>query len=296
MMRPHFPLTLAIALFLAACGGSPDAETPHTAADASPPPAEVMRLVTQLVNDNADTQLFLALKAAVAQSGFQVVPAGAIPHDVEIHLTMTKDYVQTFFVVQVNGQTRQKIRVNAVAAVVAQGRLVDQLQVTYEGYQGEAPPAWVTGTLVEGFAKSKNVAALARALKSTDSVGTAPSASASASPPSGPKTSPAEDSAWYAINVAKCKSPLKLDACDDVRRFLTRFPDGAHAAEARAAIAEGAPALDELQKDDNMWQEAQVPGCRAKHNKDACLGVQIYLEHNPAGLHSEEAKRLLGKD
>jgi|GEM_PF-4703842 len=279
------------ALFLAcsACGGDP---APVKApVDNRPPPPEVMALVVHLVAPTDSTARSIAepYKFALARSGFRVAEGGD-PHDVEINLAASATPIQSFWQVQVNGQTRVKLDVRVTVAVVGlepQAR-VDMLQSQFEMVQGEEPDAGEIGRLVLQFAKSPNLARWAASRQSTHSV----TDDQSSKPYKA--TSGADDSDWYKLKPVSCKVPIKLDACDPIRAYLVRWPQGVHADEARNTLEAAEPALEKLQKDDNDWQAVRPDDCRRKKTADACAGVEVYLHRYPAGLHTDEAKRLMG--
>ncbi len=102
-----------------------------------------------------------------------------------------------------------------------------------------------------------------------------------------------DETAWNKARATGCALPVALTGCDGVRIYLAKFPTGAHADEANKALVAGQPQLEKLQKDDNAWQQAGVPTCRAHADKDACVGVELYLTKYAAGLHADEARALL---
>jgi hypothetical protein len=102
-----------------------------------------------------------------------------------------------------------------------------------------------------------------------------------------------EETAWNNARVTGCEFPVALTGCDAVRIYLAKYPTGGHVDEANKALATGQPQLEKLQKDENVWQQAGVTTCRGHTDKDACLGVELYLTKYQAGLHADEARALL---
>jgi len=253
------------ALFFAcsACGGDP---APVKApVDNRPPPPEVMALVVHLVAPTDSTARSIAepYKFALARSGFRVAEGGDPRVKLDVRVTV------------------------AVVGLEPQAR-VDMLQSQFEMVQGEEPDAGEIGRLVLQFAKSPNLARWAASRQSTHSV----TDDQSSKPYKA--TSGADDSDWYKLKPVSCKVPIKLDACDPIRAYLVRWPQGVHADEARNTLEAAEPALEKLQKDDNDWQAVRPDDCRRKKTADACAGVEVYLHRYPAGLHTDEAKRLMG--
>lgn len=58
----------------------------------------------------------------------------------------------------------------------------------------------------------------------------------------------AQATLWASFNPNDCARPKTLDACEKAEQYLSKYPDGEHAAEAKKAIADGAKALDALKK------------------------------------------------
>lgn len=271
------------ALFLAcsACGGDP-APVKAPAVDSTPPPPEVMALVVHVIEPSDSNARAIAnnYKFALARSGFRVADDRGDPHDVEINLAASATAVPSFWQVQVNNQARVKLDVRVIVAVLGlqpQAR-VDVLQTQFEMMQGEEPDSAEIGRMVLQFAKSPNLARWAASRQST--VVTKPN-------------SGADDSDWYKVKPVNCKVPIKLDACDPIRAYLVQWPQGAHADEARNTLEAAEPALEKLQKDDNDWQSVRPDDCKKKKTRDTCAGVEVYWHRYPAGLHADEAKRLL---
>jgi len=106
-----------------------------------------------------------------------------------------------------------------------------------------------------------------------------------------------DERAWQGSSQATCKDANVLDACDGVQTYLDAVSknelEGGHEVEARRILAAGRPKLEALRKDDVYWKGAGAEKCRATRTKDDCVGVELYQAKYPAGLHVEEATRLL---
>lgn len=278
----------ALALFLlAACGGAAE-----TAAPAQSPPASVLALQVDVAQVRDDT-FCPALAGGLARAGIRVTgdDDGSQPDAIVTCVTTTRAD-DAFFRAEVNGQARRVFDVRVEVRAARSRTLVDSFVAEYKGYPGRPPDDDAVARAVLAFAYSPRVAAFARAVharRAAPSV-VAPSASAPAPPVS---HADRDDADWFAIDTVKCKIPARVEACDLVRRYLQRHPDGAHTDEARALLAAAEPALEKLQKDEVAWHKANRSLCAGRLTTDACVGVEAYLLEFPTGLHAEDAHRLL---
>ncbi len=288
-------VVLALILAVSACGGDPSGQGANApVVDKTPPPPEVMALVVHVSGstDEVSEAIVSHYQMSLARSGFRIAQTSSEAHDVEIQLVISKEVVPSFWRMQVNGREQVKLRVRVVAAVMGlqPSARLDMVQSEFDMTEGEAPPEGGLARLVLGYAKSPNLARWAIARQST-----APAVDPHPTAPTANRPTPADDATWYKLNPVLCKVPQKLDACDPVRAYLVKWPAGAHAAEARATLDAAQPTLEKLQKDDNDWQAVRPDDCRKKKTRDACAGVEVYLNRYPAGLHADDAKRLLGR-
>ena len=103
-----------------------------------------------------------------------------------------------------------------------------------------------------------------------------------------------QESAWNEADPDSCNNPTTLQACIGVRLYLSKYPAGSHADEARRVIDSAKPKMDLLQKDENYWTaESNFSGCAAYHSQNSCEGVELYVAKYPKGLHLGEATELL---
>ena len=196
--------------------------------------------------------------------------------------------------IEENGEVRSRfiVRVNVISA---QEQPVDQFVVEYKGFRSR-PDEEAVSKVVLAYAYSARIAAFARAAKSAPQ----PMATATTNdtpPPiattTAPQRDPRDDATWFGIDTVRCKIPARVEACDQVRRYLQRFPNGAHAQEANDTLTAAQSALEKLQKDEVAWQKSQHAECSNRRTSDACSGVEAYDMQFSTGLHSDEAKRLL---
>lgn len=276
-------------LFLAAllaCGGAAE-----VAAPSKPPPSEVLAMQVAVRPGGADDTFCQAFELGLARSGIPIANVGA-PADlvVSCHPFVTED--DSFIRMEVNGQRKMKFTVRVEVRDARDGALVDQFVADYTGYRGGPPDEDVVAKTVVGYAYSPRMAAYARALAQNRSptVVAQPTAAATVA---APREDTRDDSDWFAIDTVKCKIPARVDACDAVRRYLQRHPEGAHAQEANAVLAAAQPALEKLQKDDVAWNKANHSECASRRTSDACVGVEAYELEFPTGQHADYAHRLL---
>jgi len=277
----RFLRPLAIATFLglssvlAACGGGA-AESGGAVEPSKPPSKEVMGLTLLLVRGGSSEgdRFAAALGEALSRSGFNVTSDPQAHADVVLRALVTVTADDSFLKMQVNGKSKLKF---VVTVDVVADRPIDQLHVDYKAYEGDPPDEESVGSMVLAFAHSARIVAFAKQR------GNAVAAASS------------EEAEWNAADPTECKVPATVDACDAVRAYLVKHPQGKYASEASRTLAAGAPTLERLRKDDNAWENAGSIECRAQKTREACVGVEVYVAKFPAGMHAAEAKRLLGK-
>jgi len=107
-----------------------------------------------------------------------------------------------------------------------------------------------------------------------------------------------EAAAWQLAESSACRTSLDVTACDAQADYVSRFPDGAHAAEARQSI-EDASARRRVAADDAAWAQLDTRACRTPAKQDptiieeACAPIERYLAEYPDGRHAETARDTL---
>jgi hypothetical protein len=278
-------------LLFAACG--PDAAQAPT----RPPPSDVLAMQIRVDGSGGEDTFCPALQVGLQRSNLAVVAEGA-QADAVVTCRVFASEDTGFLRVVVNGQPKMKFTVRIDVRGAADNRAIDSFLAEYNGYQRNPPDEDVLSKVVLGFAYSPRIAAFARRVRNEKASGvvTQPTATATATatvdqPP--PSADRRDDQAWFAIDTVKCKIPARVEACDNVRRYLQRFPSGAHAQEANEILSAAQPALEKLQKDDVAWQKSNHSDCARKRSGDACVGVEAYTVQFSTGVHAEEAHRLL---
>jgi hypothetical protein len=278
------------AILIVACGGDAPQAPTH------PPPAAVLAMQVRVDSTSADDTFCPSLEQGLTRSNLAVVAAGA-PSDVIVNCRVAESEDTGFFRVTVNGQQKMHYTVR-IDVRGPNGQGIDSFLAEYNGYRGNPPDEDVVSKAVLGFAYSQRIAAYARGVQRAKASGavTQPTATVTATADATVAPPPADrrdDQTWFAIDTVKCKIPARVEACDRVRSYLQRYPNGAHAQEATAILEAAQPALEKLQKDDVGWQKSNHSECSRQRNADACVGVEAYTVQFPTGVHADEAHRLL---
>ena len=235
-----------------------------------------------------------------AGAGYDLVTNEAAPHDLVARLAVSATQEQSFFHVTVNGRQQVTLKVHVALTVVGGAGVVDEVAHDFESSNGEVRDENVS-PLVTGLNSSSRLAhyasdqANARRAKAETEQAAARQAQKQAADAMVNQVREEEESTWVRARPLGCRLPATLDACDSVRMYLVKYPSGAHTDEAKTALAEAAPKLEGLQKDDNAWHTAGPDGCRAHADPHACDGVDLYLVKFPTGLHANEARALTAK-
>jgi hypothetical protein len=277
-----------LALLIAACGGEAQ-QTPTR-----PPPSDVLAMQIRVDSAGGDDTFCPALQQGLTRSNLAVVQDTSQPADASVscHVFVSED--TGWLRVSVNGSQKMKFTVR-IEVRGASGQAVDQFIAEYNGYRGNPPDEDVVSKTVLGFAYSPRIGAFARRVRAGKATAPQPTVTATVEvqQPPPPAADRRDDQAWFAIDTVKCKIPARVEACDSVRRYLQRFPSGAHAQEANEILAAAQPALERLQKDDVGWQKSNHAECARQRSGDACVGVEAYTVQFPTGVHADEAHRLL---
>ncbi len=107
-----------------------------------------------------------------------------------------------------------------------------------------------------------------------------------------------EAAAWQLAESNACRTSLDVSACDAQAAYLRRFPDGAHAAEARQWV-DDAGGRRRVAADEAAWASLEPRACRTPAKNDpavieeACAPIEQYLAEYPDGLHAEAARDAL---
>jgi len=279
------------AFLIAACGGDAQQTPTH------PPPSAVLAMQVRVDSAGGEDTFCPSLEQGLARSNLSVVPAGAPQADATVTCRVAASEDTGLIRVMVNGQQKMHYTVR-IDVRGPNGQGIDSFLAEYNGYRQNPPDEDVVSKVVLGFAYSQRIAAYARGVQRAKASGavTQPTATVTATADTTTPPPPADrrdDQAWFAIDTVKCKIPARVEACDSVRRYLQRFPTGAHAQEANEILTTAQPALEKLQKDDVGWQKANHSECSRRRTADACVGVEAYTVQFPTGTHADEAHRLL---
>jgi hypothetical protein len=103
-----------------------------------------------------------------------------------------------------------------------------------------------------------------------------------------------EAAAWEAANTPACAAPTTVDACEGVRGYLAKYPEGWRSAAARDLLQRAEEPL-KLLRDDAAWAQVDETQCAKPKDEDACDAVTKYLEAYPEGRHAARAQELTKK-
>jgi hypothetical protein len=267
---------------------------------AAPPPlgapqsARNPTLLFSFVGRGASAPYFAAaVQRGLADAGYPVVADSRFPHDADALLRITLAAAGP----PNSARYGHTVVMTAILVIEARGAIVDQTSVRFETDGGTFPPDAV-GRLVTPLNQSMRLRDFAQqtAAQNLPQPPHLEAADAQPQPKDEKQERQAreeEEAAWIAARVEGCRQPAALTSCDAVRMFLVRYPKGNHIDDGNSAVAQAAPKIAELQKDENTWQAAGSAACVPGGTKDVCVGVELYLHHYPAGLHAVDAQRLM---
>jgi hypothetical protein len=231
-----------------------------------------------------------AMQSALANGGYAIVVDRRAGLDLIGRINASAAVVPSMFQVRVNGVQQVKRRYAVTLSLLAEGQLIDQASTQFETDEGVSPgrlqpivAALNASPKLLQFARERwaGQVASAEVVKKKTEEAAATSARVD------------EETEWNAARPTGCELPVSLTGCDAVRIYLAKYPAGAHVEEADKALAAAQPRLEALQKDENAWKQAGASACRAHVEKDACLGVELYLAKFQAGMHADKARALL---
>ena len=274
------------AILIVACGGDAPQAPTH------PPPAAVLAMQVR-VDSSGDETFCPSLEQGLRRSNLAVVPPGSTQADAIVTCRAAASEDTGLFRLEYNGQRKMHYTVR-VDVRGPSGQGVDSFLAEYNAYERNPPDEDAVSKVVLAFAYSQRIAGYARSVQRARGAVPQPTVTATATADVAPPPADRrDDQAWFAIDTVKCKIPARVEACDSVRRYLARFPNGAHAQEANEILTAAQPALEKLQKDDVGWQKSNHSECSRQRTADACVGVEAYTVQFPTGVHADEAHRLL---
>jgi hypothetical protein len=234
------------------------------------------------------------VKEALIQAGYRLDEGEAAETDATFEVRVDAVERQSLLKMQVNGKELVSYDFTVTLAASDDGRTGDQHSVRFSGGDGEIDQQ-ALDLLVPQLNGSKRFARFcesARAAQATRLV-QAKEAAAAEEREATEQARVEQEHAWAAAGVVQCTNPTSLTACDGVRAYLAKWPQGPHAAEGRSALHDAEPKLVELQRDEKQWLASDARSCGAKKVRAECAGVELYLTKFPAGMHAAEAKALI---
>ncbi|MFO0675335.1 MAG: hypothetical protein U0169_02295 [Polyangiaceae bacterium] len=277
-------LFAASAIFVMACGGS---APPPAAAPPPPPATQDVASLTLFVKPTRHPAVDAALRSAFVGAGYALASDAKAKHDVDGEVAVTATPERSMVSVSVNGESQAKSRFSVALTLSAEGRVLDNATVEFVAPDREVSEPNVR-PLVAAIGTSGKLAAFATERRSRQE-----QKAHDVSEKAAEAKRIQEETDWNNAHAPGCKLPTALNACDAVRVYVARYPNGAHTEEAKAALRDGDAAMAPLQKDENAWKASGAAECLTAMTSDACAGVEVYATKYPAGLHAEQARKLL---
>jgi len=277
------------------------------ATDEQPPPqaprsaefrSEAGLLVVATEDDG--NQLKVAIERALVRAGYRVVATPDEPHELVVQVDVSVTEKQSILTVYVNGQVKKNYTAHASVSLLGEKHVLDVQTFDYDvddGPSGDSLSAFVSavgGRRVSNYlaasGKKRQSEAAAAAATLADEEDKKEEAQIARRRAEARK----EEASWSQVVLSDCTNPTRVDGCDATKQFLTHFPAGKHAGEARRAVEAGSVLVAQL-ADERDWLLAQVQQCREPQASTDCEGVSRYVSVHPAGVHVEEARDALGR-
>jgi hypothetical protein len=241
-------------------------------------------------HDELGTRVAQAVEDTLANDGFKLVRHPDDAHDAVLRINVSTQLEKSLFKVYVNGRLRTSYQVSATLSVETADRVLEYAATQFS-MSGEMPAESIEALVVD-ISRSRRVASLATK-KAAANLERHVEAEQQAKHQT-EQNRVEQESAWNEADPDSCNNPTTLQACIGVRLYLSKYPAGSHAVEARRVIESSKSKMELLQKDDNYWTaESNFSGCAAKHSPNSCEGVELYVTKYPKGLHIGEATELL---
>lgn len=283
-------IALAASMIAAGCVGS--AQEP-AAASANHETSELVLLV------KGSSSVAISIQAKLRQAGYQIVADEASEHDAVVGVSEQTVQKNSLFTVRVNGQLRVSYTTHVTVSLRSEGVTLATASAEYDTEDGIdlddlkrivgaiTEPAVMT-RLAREVREQKTMAASAAKRKADEEAASKRSAENAAKR----KAEREDESAWAQVVVAECTNPRDDDACEKLKDYLSKFPTGLHAAEARTALEAGTAAMVTM-ADERDWNSASVGVCREPRASTDCDAVKKYMNDHPTGAHVAEAREAL---
>lgn len=104
-----------------------------------------------------------------------------------------------------------------------------------------------------------------------------------------------ETDTWESSNVSGCTEPITPSSCDGTKAYLTAYPTGRFAAQARQALEVGTVKIGVMQMEAD-WQAIDLAACRTPKTPNDCDAVKAHLTKFAAtSTHRDGARAVLAK-
>ncbi len=301
-------------------GSSDKAEGPVDTSNLAPAPDMTMFVKVEAGSSEAQQFLpnvKTALTNAFTAAGYKLVASEDAKPDMVAKVTVNATEEQSVFQVQVNGKVQSSFKVQLAASFVASAdaAVIDQATSEFSGKDGAVEQKAIDKIIVHlgttgklntyaSNAKAKVQAAEDDLWKAANVDGCKKPQSAKACDgvkayiekyPAGKYTAEArqamtdseaemakmkEEEAWKAAAADQCKKPTKSYDCKGVEEYLSKFPTGAHAADAKAAMKASESAREALKrKEDATKKQANkedcIKDCRRSYETYAAFEILV---------------------
>ncbi|NUP10423.1 MAG: hypothetical protein HOW73_30605 [Polyangiaceae bacterium] len=237
----RFVSSLVAALALAGCSGVTAPAAPASPSSGRPEIVRQERMVATLPKDAREIsfafqpavhtpramEISSLLRSRLTLAGFRLVDVDAPGCDARLEVDVQP--------------TRSRPDEDQVSLLVSQhGRIIESLVIPVEGPL-RSDNATRIGELVDRLSSMPGLAMLAES--AAKSAAARRSKLLSAAPEARVEFSILrEDELFSSVAVRRCRNSKRVGACDQLRQYLERFPNGSHAEDARAALTlSGAP-------------------------------------------------------
>jgi hypothetical protein len=245
-------------------------------------------------------QLAAAVSSKLVAVGFPVVATTNDPHELVVILDVALRETTGILTVYVNGQPKKTYRARATVRFMGPTAVLSEQSIEYDADDGpsedqlRALVSMARASGVQRYLAQSRQRARAEATRHMEAQEDAAEVEREQRRVAQREQRRQEEAAWARVVLSECKAPTQLDGCNLVKDYLSSYPTGAHAAEARQALEAGAPLIAKL-ADERDWRVARPESCATPKEITDCDGVTSYMAAQPAGAHVEEARRLLAK-
>ncbi|HXK20581.1 MAG TPA: hypothetical protein VNG33_22375 [Polyangiaceae bacterium] len=251
-------------------------------------------------NEAGPAKLATTLASALTQAGYRVVSSADTEHALVAELRVTLRETKGILQVYVNGQPKKSYVAQATLQVTGGGALLGADDIEYDLSDGASEEqvrqlvATATSPAVQRYLAQHQRAQKDSVARREQQEDDAASAKEEQQLAARKEQRRQEEATWRQVVLSECSAATQLTGCDHVKQYLSDYPTGRHAAEAKKALEDAMPLIAKL-ADERDWRVAKPETCAVPRASTDCDGVASYLSAQPAGVHVDEARALLAK-